>query len=282
MRTPRIQALAVAALLLAAACDDITSTSPGLRAEAPSPKRALLGTVTCHVDEVAQTTRCGELVERGGANLTRVTLTTSHFTLVTGTSFTSGGVASFFNKIQNGLGQDIGTHNGIQADSIRAFVTAINVTGGTGTVTPRNHTGTATFTAANQPYWEWVEIVTASGGQSSTFVWEFNVPGTVTTWNYTVGVSAPIAHPDGWVNASGDTQIPNGGARTHTAVVYDWTGAVVTSGFVLWSDSDSGGSVSQNVLNSRQVSFQGTSVGYAEIYAYHGFATPDAYAVEVY
>lgn len=283
MKPHRIHALAIAALLLSSACGDITSGSPresDAKGARPRVTRQL-GTVTCYVDVAAGTHRCGDLVTPGGGMQTRVALNTSHFTLVTGTSFTSGGIGYFFNKIQNDIGQDIGTHDGIFSDSIRAFVTAINVTGGSGTVTPRNHTGTGTFTAAGQPYWLYEEIVSPST-QSSMFIWEFNVPDTVTAWNYTVGVSAPIAHPNGWVDVTGDPQIPNGGSRTHTAVVHDWIGNVVTSGYVLWSRTNVSGSVTFTVPNSRQAIFTGTSVGTVEIWAYHGSATEDVNGAEVY
>ena len=286
MRTPHISALALSTLLFAAACGDITSGAPavpGAEAAARPKVSKLLGTVTCYVDVAAETHRCGAPVSRaGGPNETRVILSSAHFTLNTGPSFTSGGLAYIWTTIQNDIGQNIGTHNGIQSDSIRAFVSAINVTGGSGVVTAYNHTGTGTFTASNQPYWEWYEIVNAGGGESTNLLWQFSVPGTVTAWNYTVGVSAPIANPDGWVSVSGDVAIPNGGSRTHTAVVYDWIGNVVTGGYALWSRTNVSGSVTFTTINSRQATFTGTSVGSVEITAFHGFATEREYGANVF
>jgi hypothetical protein len=286
MRTIPIQALAISALLLAAACDDVTTHSPGLEPQAVelTPGHKLLGTVTCYVDAVAQTTQCGDLVTPGGANQTRVNLTTSHFTLVTAFSFTSGtsgGIANFYNSIRNDIGQDIGTHNGIISDSIRVFVSAINVTGGSGTVTAYNHHGTGTFTAANQPYWEYREIVSPTQ-QSASIAWQFSVPGTVTAWNYTVGVSAPIAHPNGWVEVTGNDQIPHSGTRQHTAVVYTWTGAVDNTGVVSWSSTDVSGSVYASPWDERVGTILGVRIGTAEVTASKGSATPQTYGVTVY
>lgn len=283
MKLSRIQALAVSALLLAAACDDVTSRSPGLEPQAVvvGPGEKLLGTVTCYVDAVAETHKCGDPVPSGGANHTRVNLTTSHFTLVTGASFTSGGIAHFFNEIRNDIGQDIGTHNGITSDSIRAFVTAINVTGGSGSVTPYNHTGTGTFTAANQPYWEYREIV-SPGNESSTLIWQFSVPGTVTAWNYTVGVSAPIAHPNGWIEVTGNDQIQHGQYQLHTATVYTWTGAVDNSGVVSWDTASVSGTVYASNWDERVGHILGLRVGTAEVTASKGSATPHTYGVTVY
>jgi hypothetical protein len=284
MRTHRIQALAIATLLAAsAACD--SATGPGARTEpsAAEPRYKLLGTVTCYVDAVAGTTRCGDLAPAGGARATRVTLTTSHFTLVTTGSFYNGGTqqATFFNQIRNDIGQDIGTNDGITADSIRAFVTAINVTGGSGTITPSNHTGTATFTAPNQKYWEYREIV-SPGNQSSSATWIFNVPSTVSAWNYTIGVSAPVRHPNGWIDVSGDTQIPHSGAREHTAVVHTWTGAVDNTGSVSWTSTDEGGYVYVSPTDERVGYVLGVRLGYATVTASKGSATPRTRTVEVY
>jgi hypothetical protein len=156
------------------------------------------------------------------------------------------------------------------------------VTGGTGTVSAYNHTGTGTFTASNQPYWLYDEIVSENGGQTSTLIWQFSVPGTVTAWNYTVGVSAPIAHPNGWVDVTGNTMIPHGNTRQHTAVVYDWTGAVDNTGVVSWSATDVSGSAYASPWDDREGTILGVRVGTAEITASKGSATPHTYGVEVY
>jgi hypothetical protein len=282
MRIHRMHALAAVALLAAAACD--SATGPGARVE-PEPPAAshhrLLGTITCHVDAVAETTRCGDLTPAGGPR--EVILGGSQFTLVTIGSWYNGGTQqhTFLNQIQNNIGQSIGTDDGITTDSIRAFVISINVTGGTGTVTPNNNTGTGTFTASSQPYWEYREIV-APSDQSSTVTWIFNVPTTVTAWNYTLGVSAPVQHPNGWIDVTGTTSIPHGLGEEHTAVVRDWTGAVDNSGSVSWSSTDEGGYVSVSSLSSRVGYVLGVRFGYATVTASKGSATPRTRTVLVY
>jgi hypothetical protein len=286
MKMNHLHALALTALLAAGACDRVPTDAPGPDAAVPQADdgRKLLGTITCRVDVATQTQKCGDFAPAGGISQTRVIYGGSLFALVVGASWHDSGlqVDNKFIQIQNNLGQDIGTHNGIQSDSIRAFLTNLATTGGTGIVSANNHTGTGTFTASNQPYWEYREIVSAGGGQSSSLIWVFNVPNTVTSYTYTVALSAPIAHPNGWVSVSGDTQIPNGGSRTHTAVVYDWIGNVVTGGYVLWSRTNVSGSVTFTVPNSRQAIFTGTSVGSVEIWAYHGSATEDVNGANVY
>jgi hypothetical protein len=280
MRTMRIPALAAASLLFAAACSDIPTSTPRARAEQPQPSKVMLGTITCHVDVVAQTSRCGDLVPSGGAAENRFILDAAYWTLETGTQFNSGGLAYFFNEIQNDLGQSIGIENGV-TDSIFAFITNITTTGGSGTVTPANHDGLRGFTAPSQAYWAY-EGEVAPGQDTFSKTWTFNLPGTVTSWTYTIGVQTTVQHPTGWVEVSGDQLIPNAGSRQHTAVVRDWTGTVVTTGNVTWSTVSYGGTVSTVTNNSRQATFTGTSVGYVEITASHGTAHPDVGAVEVY
>jgi hypothetical protein len=280
MRTPHIHALAVAALLLTAACDDITSAPAEDLAVVQSPASKMLGTITCHVDVASQTSRCGDLVPQGGPSENRFILDAAYWTLETGSQFNSGGLAYFFNEIQNDLGQSIGIENGV-TDSVFAFITNITTTGGSGTVTPNNHDGLRGFTAPSQAYWAYDGEV-SPGDDTFTKIWTFNLPGTVTSWTYTIGVQTVVMNPNGWIEVSGDTQIPNAGSRQHTAVVRDWTGATVTSGTVSWGTVSYGGSVTKVVNNSRQATFTGTGVGFVEVTASLGLEKPDVYAVEVY
>jgi hypothetical protein len=285
MRMHRLHALALAALLSTAACGDIPTDAPDAQAVIPDAgaDRTLLGSVTCHVDVASRTEKCGDLARPRGPSLTRVIYGGTYFTLVVGAAWHDSGLQrdNKFIQIQNNLGQDIGTHNGIQSDSIRAFLTNIATTGGTGVVSANNHTGTGTFTASNQPYWEYREIVSANGGQSGTLQWVFNVPNTVTSWTYTVALSAPIAHPNGWVDVTGNDQIPHSGTRQHTAVVYDWTGAVDNTGTVSWSSTDVSGSVYVSPWDQRVGTVLGVRIGTAEVTASKGSATPQTYGVTV-
>lgn len=280
MRSFRIQALALSSLLLAAACSDTPTSSPGARVSEPTPAKVQLGTITCHVDVVAQTSHCGDLVSTGGPSYDRFILDGAYWTLNTSTQFTSGGVGYFFNEIQNDLGQEIGVE-GLVTDSIFAFITNITTTGGSGTVTPRNHDGTASFTAPSQAYWVWQGPV-AAGNSTGTKIWEFNVPGTVTSWTYTIGVETTVLHPNGWIEIGGNTRIPLSGSTQLTAVVRDWTGTVVTSGTVAWTVTSLGGSVTKTVNNSRQATFTGTGVGYVSVTASKDLESTHTRNIEVY
>ncbi|HEX2076294.1 MAG TPA: hypothetical protein VHG08_01260 [Longimicrobium sp.] len=276
------QALALAALLLAAACDDLATAPAAAKAPIVAEGEKVLGTVTCHVDMVAQTTRCGEAAPLG-ASATRVTLNTSQFGLVISPSFydAANQRQHYFTGIRNDIGQRIGTHNGINSDSTRAFVTNITVTGGSGSVTVNNPTGYKTHTAPNQPYWEYYEVVEPTETTGATPDWIFNVPSTVTSWTYTVSVSTPVQHPNGWVAVTGNTSIPHSGTRNHVATVYDWTGAVNNSGSVSWSYADGSGSVYVSPWDERNGTVLGVRIGTATVTASFGSATPRTYGVTV-
>jgi hypothetical protein len=280
MRLTRIHALAVSALLLSAACDDLGTSPAGPERAAPAAASKLLGTITCHVDVASQTSRCGELVPAGGPSENRFILDTAYWTLETGSQFNSGGLAYFFNEIQNDLGQPIGIERGV-SDSVFAFITDITTTGGSGTVTPNNHDGLRGFTAPSQAYWAYDGEV-SPGDDTFTKIWTFNLPGTVTSWSYTIGVQTVVMHPTGWVEIGGNTQVPLSGSTQLTAVVRDWTGTVDSSGTVTWTVTSAGGSVSTVVNNSRQATFTGTGVGYVEVTASKGLADTHTQAIEVY
>jgi hypothetical protein len=279
MRQLRAPALALATLL-AAACADVTAPAPGARVTQPTPAQVQLGTITCHVDVAAETHRCGSVVPRGGPVENRFILDAAYWTLNTPIQFTSGGVATLYNEIQNDLGQDIGVE-GMVTDSVFAYITSITTTGGSGTVTPANHDGMRGFTAPSQAFWGYEGHVTP-GNTTGTRIWTFNVPGTVTSWSYTIGVQTTVRYPNGWIEISGNTQIPLGTSRQLTAIRYDWTGAVDVSGSVAWSTVSYGGSVTRVTNNSRQATFTGTGVGYVEVTASLGSVHPHVKAIEVY
>ena len=281
MRLHRLHTLAFTALLATAACDN-AATGPEARAGATAaqPSHRLLGTITCHVDVASETTRCGDLVPAGGASHSRFILDTAYWSLQTGAQFNSGGLAYFFNEIHNDLGQDIGI-DGMISDTTFAFITNITTTGGSGTVTPNNHDGRRGFTAPNQYYWAYEGVIGANS-DSGTEIWTFNLPATVTSWTYTIGVQTAVMHPDGWIEISGTQRIPLAGSTQFTAVVRDWTGTIDTSGSITWTVNSTGGSVSTVVNNSRQATFTGTGVGYVGVTASKGFESPHTRAIEVY
>jgi len=96
--------------------------------------------------------------------------------------------------LRNYLSQALGTTDGVTADpnGIRIFfVDEPQVTAGSGVVTVRNVDGTAEFTKANQPYFQYDGIL-APGKGTGNKTWQWDVPETVEAFTFLVGVSASV------------------------------------------------------------------------------------------
>ena len=99
-------------------------------------------------------------------------------------------------SIRNLLDQTLGSADGATRDGngIRIFfVNAPVVTEGSGTVGVRNADGTADFTSAGQPYFQYDQALTP-GARSLPKTWEWDVPGTVEKFTFLVGVDAKLAN----------------------------------------------------------------------------------------
>lgn len=98
--------------------------------------------------------------------------------------------------VTNLLNEAMGTPDGVTADpdGIQVFFLAgPTVTSGTGVVTVNNADGYGTFTAANQPYFAYQEILT-SYAESSVKTWRFNVPQTVGSFSFQVYVETDVQY----------------------------------------------------------------------------------------
>ena len=95
----------------------------------------------------------------------------------------------FAASAQNLLRQSIGTLDGATVTGVKAFVTELHVTAGTGAVRVANADGVGTFTAPNQAYFAYNEIV-APNGYAASKLWKIRVPNTVTAVSMSILVSA--------------------------------------------------------------------------------------------
>lgn len=103
-------------------------------------------------------------------------------------------------SVRNRIGQSIGTADGVTLDptGVRVFfMTAPTVTSGTGAITVVGD-GTETFTAANQPYYQYNEVLSPLE-LSPSKQWRLDMPSTVNTFSFLLKVSAPVQFPNGWV-----------------------------------------------------------------------------------
>lgn len=98
--------------------------------------------------------------------------------------------------VKNQMKEALGTPDGTVADpdGVRVFFSSgPAVTGGTGTISVANADGTDTFTASNQPYFAYHEIL-AGNTFSSAHTWQLAVSRTVTTFAFTVAVEADFQY----------------------------------------------------------------------------------------
>ena len=268
MRTRPLAALA-ASLLALAACSD-AATGPGAAAPQVAARgTALVATFTCRQDMVKGTSQCDPAGPSLPDGVRGYILAGSDFSLLPhSTSYNSTTeIASHRRYVKNQFNQDIGTSDGITVDPIRVFViSGPNVTGGTGSADVRNPDGYGTFTASGQPYWNVPEIVTTGLFTSSNYLWEFDVDNTVTSWEYTVALEAPIPFPYGWVGQSTTggqgTTLNVSQTNQWSATHYNARGTPISGVTFTWSSSDpSVATVSSTGLVTA------VSVGTARIYA---------------
>jgi hypothetical protein len=105
-------------------------------------------------------------------------------------------VFQFDATVQNLMNEAIGTPDGVVADpdGIQVFFVSEPATsGGTGEVTILNATATGFFTAADQPYFAYPEILDKDE-TSSALTWQFGVPTTVTSFSFTVLLEADVQY----------------------------------------------------------------------------------------
>ncbi len=99
--------------------------------------------------------------------------------------------------IRSLIAQPLGTLDGTTLTGIKVFFhSGPVVTSGDGSVTVANADGTGTFTGVNQPYFEYNTIL-ERGETSASKTWQWSVPPTVATFEFSVLVNADIPHEQG-------------------------------------------------------------------------------------
>ncbi len=101
---------------------------------------------------------------------------------------------TFETRIENLSSQTIGTDGSTISGVNIFFVSGPTVTGGSGAISVNNADGIDNFTAAGQPYFAFAESL-STGQTSAMKVWEIAFPPTVTSFVFTVLVSAEVPDP---------------------------------------------------------------------------------------
>jgi hypothetical protein len=226
----------LALALFAAACSD---RSPGVSTpqDKPIPRPVTLAAMQCAVTVSPASMTCrpdgalgGRAVIVGGQH-TFVRLQNTAPTIDAGTRIVQTQMT-----VANLTGQPLGTRDGSTpaAEGVRVFFN----TGPTNGVDVVEPTGTATFTASGQPYYQWSKVI-AKGNTSAAKTWKFHLPSGVDAFTFTVYVSAPVPHEHGWVDVTPDTvPVASGGSQQLWAAVRDVVGREIQGLPVTWSSSD--------------------------------------------
>jgi len=215
---------------------------PGEKPASPAIPLALLEcsaslsakTVSCKPPETPTAIR-GDIMY-GGQDIFVVSTTSS-------VNYDAGTHKFTFNlNIRNLLRQAIGTTDGVTADpsGVKVFFHQLpTATAGSGVITIDNADGVASFTAANQPYYRYVQLID-SYLQSANKLWQFDVPPTVSDFEFKLLLSSPVQFPTGWIDVSEPTYSLR---RTYTrylsGVVRDQYGRVIDGAVVTWSSANS-------------------------------------------
>jgi BNR/Asp-box repeat len=188
-------AVAAALALLASACADRTPTTAAPPVDG-GVSRTLL---TCTATVQQPSLRCEEAGAGGGASQnimiggqgTYVRLSSS------GPSYDGSSTFRVDVTVQNLLSQRMGTPDGTTVYGMKVvFSDGPYVNGGTGSVSVANPDGSGIFTAAEQPYFAYAEILEPYGS-SDAREWRFTVPPTVESFRFSVYVETQLGVEDG-------------------------------------------------------------------------------------
>jgi hypothetical protein len=181
------RAWALLALPLLAACSDRAALLPEVLPAGASMLRCTVSVAEARMScvQAPPAGARGNLLYGGQEKY--VKLASSGTAYDAGTQILSSSVT-----VQNLLEQNIGTTDGSTVAGVDVFFSALSVTSGTGSVTV-NADGTSTFTATNQPYYHYPEILSPYQ-VSAARSWQFQISGQVTTFSFTVYLSSPVVN----------------------------------------------------------------------------------------
>ena len=219
--------LVVCSAIAGMACQGFPVAVDPRRSEpiAPESQRSpVLLSLTCEVTSSSATIACKPPV----TSEPRASTGVSNGATVSYANFHASGLVrdtiahtwQFTTRVQNLLGQSIGTLNDTGVTGVRVFVTDLRAMAGAGAVTAANSDGSDDLSVPGQSYFNYDEKV-APGRNSTNKLWKFNVPNSVTAVSMSILVTTdfpaeqnvtlgqPSTVPD-WVRA--DTNIAISGA----------------------------------------------------------------------
>lgn len=253
-------------LVFAAACSESTSTTaPDIHAPqigaAGEPRQ--LASLTCTASIQQQTVACA-LPDEGTSGAAHVIIggqnqyikLTSSNVQILADSFT------FDMSVKNLIPQPIGTVNGTTAHAagIRVFFNSGPTSTTGGTITVANPDGTATFTSAGQPYFQYNSLL-AQDSVSPTKRLKLQFTPGVTNFTFTLLVSAEVQYPNGYIDGVPYVYSLNPNeSRTLPGTVRTFLGDLTADQTINWASSASGTAA----VSGTQVT-AGSSPGFATL-----------------
>lgn len=192
-----------AAPLLLAACSELSSPlSPAAGADGgPSA----LAAVQCTATLTSRTVRCGDPSAGGARGAVLVGGQNTYVELTSANVAVTADTFAFDVSVANLLDQPMGTADDADltpdAAGVRVFFDAQPASTSGGTVTVANADGTANFTAAAQPYFQYDEVL-LTDSVSAPKRWKLRFSPEVTAFTFTVYVAAEVPYPNGYVDGN--------------------------------------------------------------------------------
>jgi hypothetical protein len=182
--------LAIGVALGAGACSPDRETGPG-----HDLPRTVTRSITCHASVAEETIDCvgpqaAPLVIGGQGLYVELRSRRARYR-------PDDDLFTFEVRIENLSTQTIGT-DGVAITGVKIFFqSGPTVTGGDlgAVMSVANEDGLGTFTGSNQPYYAWAESL-ATAKTSTMKVWELNIPDGVTSFVFSVLVSAEVPDPN--------------------------------------------------------------------------------------
>ncbi len=180
--------------ILAGCHDADAPTAPVDGLDLPAPPAVAL--VRCAADVRARTLACAPSIAHGQPGPQRAVIVGGQGTYVQlasdNVSYDGSSVFQADVTVENLIAQPMGTPDGSTVTGLKVFFhSGPTVTSGSGTVSVANADGTDTFTAADQPYFAYNTILQQSE-VSAAKTWQWNVPPSAATFEFSVYVSTDI------------------------------------------------------------------------------------------
>lgn len=269
-----------------AACSD--NADPLLRnaPETPiTPAASAAAYLRCTADVRAGTVACREVAPQSGLG----SALGSHYIYVEGAPHvllpindyvaTSTDV-EFDMQVENLVPQPIGTDDGVtlHARGVRVFFW-INpyVTSGTGSVSIVQPSTTGTFTASNQAYHQWNEIIQSQATSVAEKHFRFGLTGTVNTFDFLLGISTNMEWSAITLASSDAETLAVGDSVDLDAFRLNALGDTMAISSITWASSDP----AVATVGSGSGIIVGVSPGTANIVASQSPSRPDTVVVTV-